>query len=164
MCALQINPLTLRAAKTGLTILEISNLQTHFLENIWRRNVDHKPNKNSPSNILLSFALFKRYFQKYESSRRHFLEKLPSVDGLRRIKTTSAWKNQWKCFFVIFAYSYPTSGIITNSSPFMKYKHFFLLGFSRIPLDKALFFNTWVIIPGIVICQIIEINGDRWFS
>ena len=70
------NPLTLRAAKRGLTILEIFNLQTHFLENIWRRNVDHKPDKNSPSNILWIFALFKRYFQKYVSSRRHFLEKL----------------------------------------------------------------------------------------
>ena len=70
------NPLTLRAAKIGLTILEILYLQKHFIENIWRRNVDHKPNKNSPSNILWLFALFKRYFQKYESSRRHFLEKL----------------------------------------------------------------------------------------
>ena len=28
------NTLTLRAAKRGLTILEIFNLQTHFLENI----------------------------------------------------------------------------------------------------------------------------------
>ena len=70
------NPLALRAAKRGLTILEIFNLQTHFLENIKRRNVDHKSNKNSPSNILRIFALFKRYLQKYESSRRHFLEKL----------------------------------------------------------------------------------------
>ena len=59
----------LRAAKTGLTIFEISFLQKHFLENNWRRNVDHKPNKNSPSNILWLFALFKRYFQKYESTQ-----------------------------------------------------------------------------------------------
>ena len=70
-----LNPFTLRAAKRGLTILEILYLQKHFIENIWRRNVDHKPNKDSPSNILWFFALFKRYFQKYESSRRHFLEK-----------------------------------------------------------------------------------------
>ena len=77
-----LNPLTLRAAKRGLMILEIFNLQTHFLENIWRRNVDHKSNKNSPSNILWIFALFKRYFQRYENSRRHFLEKLLSVNGL----------------------------------------------------------------------------------
>ena len=46
------NPLTLRVAKRGLTILEILNLLTHFLENIRRRNVDYKSNKNSPSNIL----------------------------------------------------------------------------------------------------------------
>ena len=77
-----INPLTLRAAKRGLVILEISNLQTHNLENIWKRNVDHNSNKNSPSNILWIFALFKRYFQMYESSRRHFLEKLLRVNGL----------------------------------------------------------------------------------
>ena len=70
------NPITLRAAKRGLTILEIFHLQKHFLENIWRRNVDHEPDKKSPSNILWIFALFKRYFQKYESSRWHFLEKL----------------------------------------------------------------------------------------
>ena len=30
----RLNPLTLREAKRGLTILEIFNLQTHFLENI----------------------------------------------------------------------------------------------------------------------------------
>ena len=57
--------LTLRAAKTGLAILEMFYLQKHFLENIWRRNVDQKSNNNSPSNILLTFALFPSYFQKY---------------------------------------------------------------------------------------------------
>ena len=46
------NPLTLRAAKRDLTILEICNLQTHFLETFeGENNVDHKPDKNSPSNI-----------------------------------------------------------------------------------------------------------------
>ena len=82
-----LNPLTLRAAKRGLTILEIFNLQTHFLENIWRRNVYHKPNKNSPSNISWIFALFKRYFQKYQNSRRHFLEKLWVWMGSKLIRT-----------------------------------------------------------------------------
>ena len=71
-----INPLTLRAAKTGLTILEIFYLQKHFLESIWRRNVDQKPNNNSPTNIMLTFALFPSYFQMYEGSRRYFLEYL----------------------------------------------------------------------------------------
>ena len=40
-----INPLTLTLAKRDLTILEIFNLQIHFLENIWSRNVDRKPDK-----------------------------------------------------------------------------------------------------------------------
>ena len=56
---LTFNPLTLRAAKTGLTILEIFNLQTHFFENIWRINVDRKPDKNSPSNIC-EFLLYSK--------------------------------------------------------------------------------------------------------
>ena len=71
-----LNPLTLGAAKTGLTILEIFYLQKHFLENIWRRNVDQKPNNNSPSNILWIYALFQSYFQNCESSRRYLIEKL----------------------------------------------------------------------------------------
>ena len=79
----RVNSLTLGAAKRGLTILDIFHLQRYFLENIWRRNVDHKPDKNSPSNILRIFALFKRYFQKYDSSRQHFLEKLQVWMGLR---------------------------------------------------------------------------------
>ena len=70
----QLNPLTLRSAKRGLMILEIFYLQKHFPENISRRNVVQKPNKNSSSNDLLTFALFKSYFQKNESSRRHFVE------------------------------------------------------------------------------------------
>ena len=45
---LDLNPFTLRAAKRGLTILEIFSLQKHFFENIWRRNVDHTINNNSP--------------------------------------------------------------------------------------------------------------------
>ena len=65
-----VNLLTLSAAKKGLMILEISYLQKHFVEKIWRRNVDQKPYNNSPSNILWTFALFPSYFQKYESSRR----------------------------------------------------------------------------------------------
>ena len=71
-----LNPFTLRAAKTGQTLLEIFYLQKHFLEKIWRRNVFHKPSNNSTSNILWSFALFASYFRKYESSRRHFPEEL----------------------------------------------------------------------------------------
>ena len=67
-----LNQLTLRVAKTGLAILEIFYLQRYFLGNIWRRNVDHKPNNNPPSNILWTFALFLSYFQKYERSSRSF--------------------------------------------------------------------------------------------
>ena len=48
----RVNPFTLRAAKRGLPILEISYLQEHFLENIQKKNVDQKPNNNSPSNIF----------------------------------------------------------------------------------------------------------------
>ena len=66
----------LTAAKTGLTILYIFFYQGIFLENIWRRNVNQSSNDNSPSNILITFALFPSYLQKYESSRLHFLEKL----------------------------------------------------------------------------------------
>ena len=51
-----VNPLTLRAAKRGLTILKISQLQKHFLEIIWGRSVDQKPNNKSPSNIFRTFA------------------------------------------------------------------------------------------------------------
>ena len=69
---MHINPFALRAAKRGLTILEIFSLQKHFFENIWRRNVDQKINNNSPWNILPTFALFPSFFQKYESSRRYF--------------------------------------------------------------------------------------------
>ena len=47
-----VNPLTLRAAKTGLTILEIFLSQKRFLENSLCRNVKEKSNNNSPSNIL----------------------------------------------------------------------------------------------------------------
>ena len=65
-----VNPLTLRAAKNGLMIVAVSYLQKHFVEKIWRRNVDKKSYTNSPSNILWTFALFTSYFQKYESSRR----------------------------------------------------------------------------------------------
>ena len=48
----QFNPLTPRAAKRGLSNLEIFYLQKYFLENNQRRNVDQKVNKYSPSNIL----------------------------------------------------------------------------------------------------------------
>ena len=68
-----LNLITLRAAKTGLTILEIFYFRSHFLENIWRRNVDPKSNNNSPSISLRTFALFPSYFQKHESSRWYFL-------------------------------------------------------------------------------------------
>ena len=47
-----INPFTLRAAKTGLTILIIFSEQKHFGENISWRNVCQKPNNNSSTNIL----------------------------------------------------------------------------------------------------------------
>ena len=70
----EFNPLTLKTAKTGLKIFELFYLQTHFLENIWRRSVDQKPTNNSPSNIFWNSPLFPSYFQKYESSRRYFLE------------------------------------------------------------------------------------------
>ena len=80
-----VNPFTLRAAKRGLTILKIFQLQKHFLENIRRRNVDKKPNNESPSNILWTFALFTNYFQKYERSRQHHLQKLLSVNGLTHL-------------------------------------------------------------------------------
>ena len=49
------NPLTLRAAETGLTILEIFHLQKYFLERISRRNVNQKPQNNCHSNILQTF-------------------------------------------------------------------------------------------------------------
>ena len=71
-----VNLFTLRVAKTGLTILEIFYLQKPFLENIWRRYVDQIPYNKYPSNILWNFVLFPSYFQKYESSRRYFLEEL----------------------------------------------------------------------------------------
>ena len=51
----EFNPLPLRAAKTGLTILEIFHLQKHFLENISKGNVNQNPQNNSPSNILQTF-------------------------------------------------------------------------------------------------------------
>ena len=47
-----VNPLPLRTAKTGLTILVIFFLQKHFSKNISKRNVNQKLNNNSPSNIL----------------------------------------------------------------------------------------------------------------
>ena len=71
-----INPFTLRAAKTGLTILIIYFKPKHFLENICKRNLHQTPNNNSSSNILWTFPSFQSYFQKYESSRRYFLEEL----------------------------------------------------------------------------------------
>ena len=71
-----LNPFTPKAAKTGLPILEIFCLERYFLENSWSRNVEQMPYNNSPSNILWILALFPSYFQKYESSRRYFLEKL----------------------------------------------------------------------------------------
>ena len=74
----EINPFTLRAAETGLMILEIFYLQMQFLENLWRRNVYQKLHNNSGSNILWTLAQFPSYFQKYERSRRYFLEKLLS--------------------------------------------------------------------------------------
>ena len=70
------NPLTLRAAERGLIVLDMLYLQMHFIENIWRRNVYQKPNNNSLSNNLWTFALFKSYFLKYKRSRRYLLEKL----------------------------------------------------------------------------------------
>ena len=61
---------------TIFPILELFYSQKHFLENIWRRRVDQKPNNNFASNNLWIFALFQSYFQKYESSRRYFLKEL----------------------------------------------------------------------------------------
>ena len=60
-----VNPLTLRAAKIGLRILEISFSQKHFPGNNRRRNADLHPNNK-----------FLSYSEKYKCSRRHFLEKL----------------------------------------------------------------------------------------
>ena len=77
-----INPLTLRAAKTGLTIWEIFYLQKHFLENIWRRNDDQKLNNNSPSKCLWTFVSFPNYFQKYEKKQTMLSTITLSVNGL----------------------------------------------------------------------------------
>ena len=76
------NPFTLKAAKTGPTILQTFSNKSIFLENIWRRNVNQKPNNNSPTNILWTFPWFLSYFQKYESSRWYFREVTLSVNGL----------------------------------------------------------------------------------
>ena len=90
--SVRINPFTLRAAKRGLTILELFYLQKHFLGNVWRRSVDQKPNKNSPSNILYTFALSASYFQKYASSRRYLIEKLWVLIGLPfYVRNTQKW-------------------------------------------------------------------------
>ena len=78
-----VNPFTLRAAKTGLAILKIFCLQKYFLKNIGSRNVYQMPYNNSPSNILWILALFPSYLQKYESSRRYFLEEVLSVNVLK---------------------------------------------------------------------------------
>ena len=72
----RVNPFTLTASKTGLTVLEIFYLQKHLLENIWIRNDGQKPYNNSPSVFLWNFAFFPSYFHKYESSWRYFLEEL----------------------------------------------------------------------------------------
>ena len=58
------NPLILRAAKRGLTILGIFNLQTHFLENIGRRNVDHKPDRLTLLQIFCEFLLYSKDISK----------------------------------------------------------------------------------------------------
>ena len=82
--ASDFNPFTLRAAKTGLAILEIFCLLRYFPGNIWRRDVDKKLNNNPPSNILWTFTLFLSYFQKYERSRRSFSRGTLSVNGLSK--------------------------------------------------------------------------------
>ena len=55
---LNVNPFTLRAAKTGLTMLEISFLKKLFLENILIKNVDHMTNNNSPSHVIVKLKVW----------------------------------------------------------------------------------------------------------
>ena len=57
-----LNPLTLRVAKTGLTILEIFYLQKHILENMSRGKVHQKPQNNPHSNILRRFPMIPKLF------------------------------------------------------------------------------------------------------
>ena len=55
------NPLTLRAAKRGLTILEIFHLQTHFLENIWRRS---QAKQELSFKYFVNFCFIQKIFSK----------------------------------------------------------------------------------------------------
>ena len=50
--------ITLRAAKSGLTILEIFYLQKHSLENIWRRNVDQSGQTTILLQIFCELSLY----------------------------------------------------------------------------------------------------------
>ena len=50
----------------------ISLISLWLKEIIWRRNIHHDFNINSPSNILWNDALFLSYFQKYHRCRRTF--------------------------------------------------------------------------------------------
>ena len=53
------NPSTLIATKTDLSILEIIYLQKHFLENLWRRNVDQIFFSHTPTLLQFSFVKFR---------------------------------------------------------------------------------------------------------
>ena len=51
--------------------------------NISRRNDIQNISNNSPSNILWNHLKFRRYCQKHRRCRRHFLEELLNINGLR---------------------------------------------------------------------------------
>ena len=70
-----VNPLTLRAAKRGLTIWKYSYYKHTFLET-FEGGMLITSQTRTQFQIFCDFLLFKRYFQKYESSRQHLLEKL----------------------------------------------------------------------------------------
>ena len=63
-------------AKIGLTILEISYLQKHFVENMSSRNVDQKPNNWTHFEMFSYFCFIHELFQKYESSSQNSLKEL----------------------------------------------------------------------------------------
>ena len=79
-----LNPLALRAANTGLTILLIFSSQKRFYQKYLKEKC-----LSEYSNILWEFALFPSYFQKYENSRRYF----PGNSECEWVK--AAWQFWW---------------------------------------------------------------------
>ena len=72
-----INPLTLSAAKSSLTILSKSFKWKQSLENIWRRNI-----YQNILNICIINSHFQSYHKKYRRSIQKYLEKHVSSNGL----------------------------------------------------------------------------------